>query len=341
MNKLQKVVKSYFSFSKRETNGFLFMIIATIALLGLYLALSNPSNYTEEQQNTDKVILESMVAEIEQQNVQIAEARKKSYQSKYPKKDYTKNYKDNKWENKESKPLTPQKFDPNTVSEAELLKMGLPKYWAERIINTRAKGWKFETKDDLARLYNFPKDLFSQLENYVNLPDKLAHKKSDYADKKKYENDSSKSDYSNNYKPYEKKVYAPKPFDLNLADTAELSQVRGIGTTTALRIIKYRIELGGFISTNQLSGVWGLKPEVILELQKYADISNPRIRKLKINSLTLDELRIHPYIFYKQAKGIENYRTQHGSYKSMADLRKVILLDKEFLNKIEPYVSFD
>ncbi len=339
MNKLQKVVRSYFSFSRQETNGFLFMSIAIILFLISYLAISNPSNYSDEQKEKDEVILEGLVAKIEKQNIQIAKARKKAYQNKYPKKDYSKNSK--KWENKKRTPLNPQKFNPNTVSQDELLGMGMPKYWAERIINTRAKGWKFETKADLAKLYNFPEDLFSQLESFIDLPDKLDYKKSDYIKKDKSTKDSSSSKYSNNYEPYEKKIYAPKPFDLNLADTSELSQIRGIGTSTALRIIKYRIELGGFISLNQISEVWGLKPEVIAELKKYGSISNPRIRKLEINSLTMDELRAHPYIFYRHANGIVNYRNQHGDYKSRADLQKVILLDKEFLAKIEPYLSFD
>ncbi|MFT5915790.1 MAG: DNA uptake protein ComE-like DNA-binding protein [Flammeovirgaceae bacterium] len=339
MNKLQKVIRGYFSFSKRETNGFLFMSTATVVFLGLYLAISNPNNYSEEQRKEDEVVLEGLVAKIEQQNIQIVEARKKAYKSKYPKKNYSKSSK--KWKKKDSKPLKPKKFNPNTVSKKELLDMEISEYWADRIINTRAKGWKFETKTDLAKLYNFPKNLFAQLESYIDLPDKLDYKKPDYAKENEFEKDSSKSNYSNNYKPYEKKVYAPKSFDLNLADTAELSQIRGIGTTTALRIIKHKIELGGFISTNQLSEVWGLKPEVVLELKKYASISNPRLRKLEINSLSLDELRVHPYVFYKQAKAIVNYRAQHGDYKNREDLRKVILLDKEFLGKIEPYVSFD
>lgn len=315
------------------------MSIAVMLFLVSYLAISNPSNYLEDETGKDEVILEELLSEIEQQNIQIAEARKKSYKSKYPKKDYSK--KPENWGNKKSKPLNPTKFNPNTVSQDELLGMGMPKYWAERIITTRAKGWKFETKADLAKLYNFPEDLFSQLESFIALPDKLDYKKSDYVKNNRFGKDSSRSKYANNYEPYEKKIYAPTPFDLNLADTSELSQIRGIGTSTALRIIKYRIELGGFISLEQLSEVWGLKPEVIDELKKYGNISKPRIRKLKINSLTMDELRVYPYIFYRQANGIVNYRDQHGNYKNIADLQKVLLLDKEFLDKIEPYVSFE
>jgi DNA uptake protein ComE-like DNA-binding protein len=342
MNKLQKVVRSYFSFSKQETNGFLFMSISTIIFLGLYLLISNPSNYSEEQRERDEAMLDDLVTKIELQNIQIVEARKKSYQSKYPKKDYSNDYKKKRGNSKKDfKPLTPTKFNPNTVSKASLLEMGIPEYWASRIVNTRAKGWNFETKTDLEKLYNFPEKIFSQLEPYIDLPDKLIRKKSDYTKNDTLSKDSTQSRYANNYKPYEKKVYAPKPFDLNLADTTELNQIRGIGTSTALRIIKYRIELGGFISLDQLSEVWGLRPEVVLELRKYTSISNPRIRKVEVNSLTLDQLRVHPYIFYKQANAIVNYRNQHGNYESMTDLRKLILLDEEFLVKMEPYLSFD
>ena len=36
---------------------------------------------------------------------------------------------------------------------------------------------------------------------------------------------------------------------------------------------------------------------------------------------------------------IIQYRTQHGSYKSIDDLRKIAILNEEIIRKIEPYFS--
>ena len=86
------------------------------------------------------------------------------------------------------------------------------------------------------------------------------------------------------------------------ADSVLLQIVPGIGAGLSGRIIKYREQLGGFYSSNQLAEVYGLKPETINEIWNYFDFT-PRItRKIPINETNLNELAQHPYISYGEAK---------------------------------------
>ena len=68
------------------------------------------------------------------------------------------------------------------------------------------------------------------------------------------------------YKKYRSKKSLQKtPFkeiiELNVADTAMLKSIYGIGEKLSVRIVKYRKKLGGFYSVEQLKEVYGLRTE--------------------------------------------------------------------------------
>ena len=48
----------------------------------------------------------------------------------------------------------------------------------------------------------------------------------------------------------------------------------------------------------------------------------------------------HPYVSFKQADLLINYREHHGSYRSAEDLKKILVLNEEWINKISPYMDF-
>jgi len=51
--------------------------------------------------------------------------------------------------------------------------------------------------------------------------------------------------------------------DLNTVTANQLKEIYGIGETLSGRIVKFRSSLNGFLSDDQIKGVYGLKPEVI------------------------------------------------------------------------------
>ena len=49
-------------------------------------------------------------------------------------------------------------------------------------------------------------------------------------------------------------------------------------------------------------------------------------------------LKSHPYIGYKLANSIINYRNQHGSFKTLDDIQKIILIDEKTFNQLSHYL---
>jgi DNA uptake protein ComE-like DNA-binding protein len=125
------------------------------------------------------------------------------------------------------------------------------------------------------------------------------------------------------------------------ADSVLLQIVPGIGVGLGGRIIKYRERLGGFHSIHQLAEIYGLKPETIEEIWNYFDFSPAITRRIPINSAEIEEISAHPYISYSEAKVLIAYRKQHGNYSTIADLKKIKIFKPEWIDKIEPYLSFD
>ena len=327
MYQLKKWVRGYFGFSQQETNGFIALSsLFFIILITLTFFTSNTSNYSETQKKADLAQLETWVQELEKQNIQPKKKQFYSYASRKPKssKQNYKSYTERKIELKE--------FNPNTASQDELESLGFPSYLASRLIKYRNAGGKFKKKGDLKKLYGLKDELYESLEPFIVFPEKYTI--TELAVKKDSANIETRT--------FEREKFEIHPFDLTNADTSQLKQVRGIGSKLSARIVAYRDKLGGFHSLEQLKEVWGLKPEVITELKKYVSIpSAPSIHKIKINEIDFEGLRQHPYISYKQAKFIINYRTQHGKYESLADLVKIKMLEQELIQKLSPYLSFE
>ena len=125
------------------------------------------------------------------------------------------------------------------------------------------------------------------------------------------------------------------------ADSITLQIVPGIGQATAGRIIKYRENLGGFHSRGQLLEVYGVKEETANSIWEFFEFDPGVFRKIKINSATLEDLALHPYITYGEAKVLIAYRNQHGGFQSSQDLLKIKIFKAEWVEKIKPYLDFD
>lgn len=138
------------------------------------------------------------------------------------------------------------------------------------------------------------------------------------------------------YKPRQCKALV---FELNSADTTDLQQLHGIGSVFARRIVGYRKLLGGFVRKEQLLEVYNLDAELYEKIDPYLTIDTTLIQKIDINSVTLQQLRKHPYLDYYQAKAIINLRTQHGPFESPIQLLNTAVIDQETYNKINPYIT--
>ncbi len=219
-------------------------------------------------------------------------------------------------------------FNPNTATEDEFIKLGLTKRQAAGILNYRNKGGKFRKKEDFAKMYTISKDEYARLEAFIIIPEEKQEEKI-YTEKKTY---------------FEKKEYPAKQtvlVEINTADSLELIKVKGIGPYTAMKIIELRTKLGGFNSKEQLREVYRVDSARYAEIEPYLTVDPFEVKKLNINTATLDELKNHPYIRYNIANSIVSIRQQHGRFSSIEGIKKSHLVTEDIFRKIVPYLTIE
>jgi DNA uptake protein ComE-like DNA-binding protein len=148
-----------------------------------------------------------------------------------------------------------------------------------------------------------------------------------------YNNEPANTYVSNKLKP-------GATIELNAADSAQLTTVRGIGASFAIRIIRYRNRIGGFYNKEQLKEVYELDSTKYAEIKDQLTVNPSAIIKVNINTISFASLRQSPYLSYKQASAIIEYRTQHGNYNSIDDVGNVAIITPDVLHKIKPYIEF-
>ena len=139
---------------------------------------------------------------------------------------------------------------------------------------------------------------------------------------------------------YTKHVKKDTILDLNRCDTTDLQYIRGIGHYTALQIIRYREQLGGFYSPEQL------KDEALSRLHldtllAHFTADTADITTISVNTCSLDRLQRHPYLRYKQAKSIYTLRRQRVHLNGADDLRTLPELSDSLIIRLLPYLSFE
>ena len=204
-------------------------------------------------------------------------------------------------------------FNPNNLPVQKWAQLGLSEKQIGIIKNYEAKGGHFYKNSDLQKIYGITPQDYNRLEPYIDLPDS--------------------ADVSPKLKP-------GVTIELNTADSSKLTEVRGIGPGFAMRIIRYRGRLGGFYHKEQLKEVYGVDSVKYAAIQGQFTIDPTAVSKIKINSISFESLRQFPYLNYKQASAVIEYRNQHGRYGSMGDMKNIAILADTDLTKIKPYLSF-
>ncbi|MBR7004702.1 MAG: helix-hairpin-helix domain-containing protein [Bacteroidales bacterium] len=107
------------------------------------------------------------------------------------------------------------RFDPNTASIDDLMRLGFSQKQAQSIDNYRKKGGRFRRKADFANSYVVEDSVFRRLEEYIDIP----------------------------------------KIDINKADSALFETLPGIGKYFASKMVSYREELGGYSYPEQLMDI--------------------------------------------------------------------------------------
>lgn len=225
-------------------------------------------------------------------------------------------------------------FDPNTADSTALLRLGLSRWQVRAIYRYRNKGGVFRQPADFARLYGLTQRQYRELAPYIRISAdyrpaaELFTGRAMRAEEKAVERDTL---------TYPRKLRPSERISLSQADTSLLKRVPGIGSYFARRIVAYRSQLGGFASVEQLREI----EDFPLSAMAYFTLGEPRFQPLAVNSLTLSQLRRHPYLNFYQARAIVDYRRLHGPLHGMADLRLLPDFTADDLKRLEPYLKFN
>ena len=206
---------------------------------------------------------------------------------------------------KRTRPREPERsyesfaFDPNTVSLADLQRLGLSERQAQSIENYREKGGRFRSKADFQKMYVVSDTLFARLEPYIEIA----------------------------------------KLELNAADSTALVSLRGIGPWYARKILDYRDRLGGFVAPEQLLEIEGIDAERFAGFADGITVDASRIRRLDLWHASDTVLARHPYLGPKGARSIVRYRALYDSTRwTLPNLAAERVLSQENIEKLKKYI---
>ena len=113
------------------------------------------------------------------------------------------------------------RFNPNTVTLEELVRLGFSERQAESILNYRAKGGRYRRPSDFAKSYVVADSVYKRLEPFIDMP----------------------------------------RIDINKADSATFETLPGIGPYFAAKMVSYRKALGGYSKPEQLLEIYHFDQE--------------------------------------------------------------------------------
>ena len=239
--------------------------------------------------------------------------------------------------NEPYKPNEPQKphevfpFDPNTADSTQLARLGLQHWQIRNIYRYRAAGGVYRKKEDFARLYGLTVKDYRRLEPYIRISSDYQPAATLVAHEAHEPHEPHKP-----HEPYPQKIDSTQHIVLNTADTTELKRVPGIGSYYAKEIVRYGRWLGGYVSVEQLDEI----DQFPTSAKKYFVVTNPSPQRLNINSLSLQQLRRHPYINYFMAKTIVEHRRLHGRIKNLQELSGYRDFTPQMIQRLEPYIAY-
>jgi competence protein ComEA len=311
--KWKEFLRDYFTFTRKEKIGLLIVILLIIGIW-IFPKVSIPSRSKTIPPDTSWITAaKNLVNSTDDSDNQP---------------DYVDNFTYSKPLAEPSKELKQQffYFDPNSLSFDGWKKLGLREKTVVTIQNYLHKGGHFYKAEDLKKIYGVHPDEYAKLEPYIRI---AATAPVELPTGKKAE--------------FKKQTFSKERefamVEINTADTSAFIALPGIGNKLALRIVNFREKLGGFYSVDQIREIYGLPDSIFQKIKPFFKLGVSPVRKFNINTATKDELKSHPYLKWNLANAIVEYRTQHGNFSSLEDLKKISLITPEVFDQIKFYLA--
>ncbi|UEG50392.1 helix-hairpin-helix domain-containing protein [Ferruginibacter lapsinanis] len=308
---IKQFISEYLTFTKKERVGILILLF----LILLVTVSPFVFHFFIKQDKNDYAAFKKEIAALQVKQVDSV--------GKYASRDFNEDDHQNFYQPSEKKYPTKGElfyFDPNSLDESGWKRLGLRDKTIATIKNFTTKGGRFRVPEDIGKIWGLHEDEVERLLPYVQIQQ--------VASAPKYES-----------KKFEKTTYSPSIVDINQGDTTAFIALPGIGNSLARRIVAFREKLGGFYRIEQVGETFGLPDSTFQKIKPRLVLKTAAIKKLNINTATLEELKAHPYLRYLIGNAIFQYRMQHGKYASVQDIKKIMLVTEEVYNKAVPYLT--
>ena len=207
------------------------------------------------------------------------------------------------------------RFNPNDYSLDDWMALGLSVKQSQSILNFVQRG--IYSNSALEKIYVMPTEVYDLI------------KDSTYYEKQITE-----------FTVIKDSVVKPLPLlEINAASKEDLIELNGVGEFYAKQILKYKNELGGFVFIEQLLEVWKMRLETYEKLLPQLSIDTNKIKKINVNTCSLEDLRSHPYLDYYQANSIIKMRMQKDGYNELQEILESKLINEEEFQRLLPYLS--
>ncbi|WP_121667179.1 ComEA family DNA-binding protein [Mesonia aquimarina] len=215
-------------------------------------------------------------------------------------------------------------FNPNFITDYKGYTLGMTPEQIDRLHQFRSNEKWINSKADFQRVTKVSDSLLKEISPYFKFPDWVVEQR-----KSKQKSLSTKLSFA------QKK-------DLNVATAKDLEAINGIGETFALRIIRYRNKLGGFVDNIQLKDVYGIPFETEEKLLNKFTVKTPKaIKRKNINTASIIDLSEIVYFNYELAREIINYRLLNEGIDTFEELAKIDDFPSHKIERIKLYLRID
>lgn len=241
-------------------------------------------------------------------------------------------------------------LDINTATPEQLEKLpGIGTVLSQRIVNYRALLGGYTSLDQLEQVYQLPVEVLDQIREYLVLgPVPDPEEAASYAAAAMDTSTGSQEQALLMATKANAETYirgdAPElaSINVNLADSATLVTIPGIGPTLAPRIIRYRKALGYMTSVDMLRSVYGLSEENYQRMAPYLQVGDlDSYPKRDLNVIGVRGLAFYPFIDQELAESVLQQRRQLGRFDRWEEVAAVPGMSEEALTGLKAYFTLD
>lgn len=216
-------------------------------------------------------------------------------------------------------------FDPNTADSLTLITKGIPHWMVRMMLNYRRRGGLYKSVEDMKKIPYISDSLYTRIAPYVCIDTTL------------FPQDTlPKYHFAQQWTQKKDTV-----LELNSCDTTSLKLLRGIGTYTAMQIISYRKQLGGYASVRQLREIKEIEPYITDSLLPHFTVCTDSIHPIPVNHSNVERLQRHPYLTFTQAKALYEHRRNNFRLYSIDALLQLEEFSEKDIQRLSPYLSFE